>query len=101
MAILENIDIDIDIDKGILQNIDIDKILYQLGFGISNTPIQSSTQSLRIFQAFANSLGISVSSENYDLLAPFGGAGINHLGCPSAHAPRFQFNEINCDVTKC
>ena len=39
MAILENIDIDIDIDKGILQNIDIDKISYRLGFGISNTPI--------------------------------------------------------------
>ena len=38
MAILENIDIDIDINKGILQNIDIDKISYQLGFGISNTP---------------------------------------------------------------
>jgi len=39
MAILENIDIDIDIDKGILQNIDIDEISYRLGFGISNTPI--------------------------------------------------------------
>ena len=46
MAILENIDIDIDmailenidIDKGILQNINIDKISYRLGFGISNTP---------------------------------------------------------------
>ena len=46
MAILENIDIDmailenidIDISKGILQNIDIEKILYRLGFGISNTP---------------------------------------------------------------
>ena len=38
MAILENIDIDIDIDKGILQNIDIDKISYRLEFGISNTP---------------------------------------------------------------
>ena len=53
---MENIDINIDIDKedlkkidvdmaifenidqGILQNIDIDKILYRLGFGISNTP---------------------------------------------------------------
>ena len=34
MAILENIDI----DKGIFQNIDIDKISYRLGFGISNTP---------------------------------------------------------------
>ena len=38
MAILENIDIVIDIDKGVLQNIDIDKISYRLGFGISNTP---------------------------------------------------------------
>ena len=37
MAILENIDI----DKGILQNIDIDKISYRLGFGISNTPHQA------------------------------------------------------------
>ena len=43
---LKNIDIDIDIDmailenidKGILQIIDIDKISYRLGFGISNTP---------------------------------------------------------------
>ena len=41
---MKNIDIDIDmailenIDKGILQNIDIDKISYRLGFGISNTP---------------------------------------------------------------
>ena len=41
MAILENIDIDI--DKGILQNIDIDKISYRLGFGISNTPRHKST----------------------------------------------------------
>ena len=45
MAILENIDInmdflesiDIDIDKGNLQNIDIDKILYRFVFGISNS----------------------------------------------------------------
>ena len=44
MVILENIDIDIDInmdfleniDKGILQNIDFDKILYRLKFCISN-----------------------------------------------------------------
>ena len=36
MAILENIDIDM--NKGIWQNIDIDKISYRLGFGISNTP---------------------------------------------------------------
>ena len=34
--ILENIDIDIDIDKAILQNIDIDKISNQFKFGISN-----------------------------------------------------------------
>ena len=30
MVILENIDIDIDIDKAILQNIDIDKISIQI-----------------------------------------------------------------------
>ena len=42
MAILENIAIDIDIDKRILQNIDIDKISYRLGFGISNTPMTIS-----------------------------------------------------------
>ena len=36
MVILENIYIDIDIDKAILQNIDIDKISIQFKFGISN-----------------------------------------------------------------
>ena len=44
---LKNIDIDIDIDMAILENINInkgilqniDKILYRLGFGILNTPI--------------------------------------------------------------
>ena len=39
--ILENIDIDIDIDKEISENIDIDKISNRLEFGISNraTPV--------------------------------------------------------------
>ena len=36
MVILENINIDIDIDKEILQNIDIDKISNRFKFGISN-----------------------------------------------------------------
>ena len=36
MVILENIDIDIDIDKAILRNIDIDKISNRFKFGISN-----------------------------------------------------------------
>ena len=36
MVILENIDIDIDIDKANLQNIDIDKISNRFKFGISN-----------------------------------------------------------------
>ena len=36
MVILENINIDIDIDKAILQNIDIDKISNRFKFGISN-----------------------------------------------------------------
>ena len=41
--ILENIDIGIDIDKAILQNIDIDKISNRFKFGISNRAIASST----------------------------------------------------------
>ena len=40
MVILENIDIDIDIDKAILQNIDIDKISNRFKFGISNRAIR-------------------------------------------------------------
>ena len=36
MVILDNIDIDIDIDKAILQNIDIDKISNRFKFGISD-----------------------------------------------------------------
>ena len=36
---IETIDFDIDTYKEILQNIDIDKILYQLEFGISNRAI--------------------------------------------------------------
>ena len=40
--ILENIDIDIDIDKAILQNIDIDKISNRLKFGISNRAIDTT-----------------------------------------------------------
>jgi len=39
MVILENIDIDIVIDKAILQNIDIDKISNRFKFGISNRAI--------------------------------------------------------------
>ena len=39
MNFLQNIDNDI--NKGVLQNIDIDKILYRLEFGISNTPTAS------------------------------------------------------------
>ena len=39
MVILENIDIDIDIDKAILRNIDIDKISNRFKFGISNRAI--------------------------------------------------------------
>ena len=42
MVILENIDIDIDIDKAILQNIDIDEISNRFKFGISNRASQTS-----------------------------------------------------------
>ena len=47
MVILENIDIDIDIDKAIFQNIDIDKISNRFKFGISNrATCQSVTRSI-------------------------------------------------------
>ena len=52
--ILENIDIDIDIDKAILQNIDIDKISNRFKFGISNraiattVPNDTNLQELRV-----------------------------------------------------
>ena len=42
MVILENIDIDIDIDKAILQNIDIDEISNRFKFGISNRATRKS-----------------------------------------------------------
>ena len=45
MVILENIDIDIDIDKAILQNIDIDKISNRFKFGISNRATSISKKS--------------------------------------------------------
>ena len=48
MVILENIDIDIDIDKAILQNIDIDKISNRFKFGISN---RATTRSGRLSNA--------------------------------------------------
>ena len=41
--ILENIDIVIDIEKEILENIDIDKILNRLEFGISNRAMRVPT----------------------------------------------------------
>ena len=41
--ILENIDTDIDIEKEILENIDIDKISNRLEFGISNRAITGSS----------------------------------------------------------
>ena len=48
MVILENIDIDIDIDKAILQNIDIDEISNRFKFGISNRA-SAAAQSARFF----------------------------------------------------
>ena len=47
MVILENIDIDIDIDKAILQNIDIDKISNRFKFGISNRASSRGSRSGR------------------------------------------------------
>ena len=56
MVILEYIDIDIDlfenivivIDERIFQNIDINKMLKELGFGISNTPSPPSLLSFKM-----------------------------------------------------
>ena len=48
MVILENIDIDIDIDKAILQNIDIDKISNRFKFGISNRATQNTQKGLEL-----------------------------------------------------
>ena len=70
-AVLENIDINIDIDKeilknididmAILQNIDIDKILYRLEFGISNTPTSPPSVSQSVSrQSFDTSLAWSL-----------------------------------------
>ena len=49
MVILENIDIDIDIDKAILQNIDIDKISNRFKFGISNRARQNCPKAFSCF----------------------------------------------------
>ena len=46
--ISENIDIDIDIDKKILENIDIDKISNRLEFGISNRASWHGTPALAL-----------------------------------------------------
>ena len=48
MVILENIDIDIVIDKAILPNIDIDKILNRFKFGISNRATTRQNQLLEL-----------------------------------------------------
>ena len=52
MVILENIDIDIDIDKAILQNIDIDKISNRFKFGISNRATGDAVCTAREIQDF-------------------------------------------------
>ena len=59
MVILENIDIDIDIDKAILQNIDIDKISNRFKFGISNRATNWSRGSIPLqFKASLGSLAV-------------------------------------------
>ena len=50
---LENIDNIIDIDKGIWQNIDIDKISYRLEFGISNRATLGSVRMQYSLMMFA------------------------------------------------
>ena len=56
MDICENIDIDMkfleiidmDIDKGVLQNIDINKMLYCKGFGKLNTPMSTAIRNTTV-----------------------------------------------------
>ena len=50
MVILENIDIDI--DKAFLQNIDSDKILNRFKFGISNRAISDAKDSFSVKSTF-------------------------------------------------
>ena len=57
MVILENIDIDIDIDKAILENIDIDKISNRFKFGISNRA--SSKGSRNEISEYAEDLAVN------------------------------------------
>ena len=56
MVILENIDIDIDIDKAILQNIDIDKISNRFKFGISNRAILTPILIFSILKLYISAL---------------------------------------------
>ena len=78
MVILENIDIDIDINKAILQNIDIDKISNLFKFGISNRarytcpgyfnmfhvgPPKSVLSKLAVFCCFWAKIGGSLTRE--------------------------------------
>ena len=62
MVILENIDIDI--DKAILQNIDIDKISNRFKFGISN---RASTQHVQTFKHLQAKLISGSTVENASL----------------------------------
>ena len=52
MDFLENVDI----DKGILQNIDIDKISYRLEFGISNRAREASSHPFQVEAPLDNSV---------------------------------------------
>ena len=69
MVILENIDIDIVIDKAILQNIDIDKILNRFKFGISNRATRTASQPQYV--AFSFSGDITKPAKNEITLQPF------------------------------
>ena len=66
MDFLENINIVMDIDKGILQNIDIDKISYRLEFGISNRANGNNSHDILFFflGAFLPLFRASVRAKN-------------------------------------
>ena len=91
MAILEyidiNIDINIDIGKGILEN--IDKILYWLGFGISNT----TTPGTLIFSYTSGMMSTIVWL--FAILSPISKSLFSFLACAKlVNGERGKFSKI-------
>ena len=85
MVILENIDIDIDIDKAILQNNDIDKISNCFKFGISN---RASRRKLRTsLLCLWSYWTIMINAEEHVMHVPHSGIHHKMLQNFSCHIP--------------